>query len=156
MLEENTMERIMEREQMLVNTNSMSETINSLRNTLEMDNFGLKKDMEVVMLSTCKHAMNVKNVLAKEQDAIKKCQAADTDKRSFEEDLCTIKLKKTFTAAARESQQASRLLMTCCVLVIASGNSGSSFHLCSPTDKVKQRFQQQAESVKVEREQLRV
>ncbi|XP_015161583.1 putative E3 ubiquitin-protein ligase RF298 [Solanum tuberosum] len=94
-LEENTMERIMEIEQMLVNTNSMSETINSLLNTLEMDNVGLKKDMEIVMLSTCKHAMNVKNVLAKEQDAMKKCEAADTEKRSFEEDLSTIKLNKT-------------------------------------------------------------
>ncbi|KAG5605955.1 hypothetical protein H5410_027447 [Solanum commersonii] len=58
MLEENTMERIMEMEQMLVNTNYMSETINSLLNTLEMDNVGLKKDMEIVMLSTCKHAMD--------------------------------------------------------------------------------------------------
>ncbi|WMV29897.1 hypothetical protein MTR67_023282 [Solanum verrucosum] len=66
MLEENTMERIMEMEQTLVNTNSMSETINSLLNTLEMDNVGIKKDMEIVMFSTFKHAMNVKNVLAKE------------------------------------------------------------------------------------------
>ncbi|KAH0669496.1 hypothetical protein KY285_023658 [Solanum tuberosum] len=95
MLEENTMERIMQMEKTLVNTNSMSETINSLLNTLEMDNVGLKKDMEIVMLSTCKHAINMKNVLAKEQDAMKKCQAADTEKRSFEEDLSTIKLKKT-------------------------------------------------------------
>uniref|UniRef100_K4D0L8 Uncharacterized protein n=1 Tax=Solanum lycopersicum TaxID=4081 RepID=K4D0L8_SOLLC len=38
MLEETTMERIIEMERALVNTNSMGETINSLLNTLEMDN----------------------------------------------------------------------------------------------------------------------
>jgi len=95
MLEETTVERIMEMEQTLVNTNSMGETINSLLNTLEMDNVGLKKDMKVVMLSTGEHAMNVNNALANEKDAIKKCQAADMEKRSFEEDLSTIKQEKT-------------------------------------------------------------
>ena len=64
MLEETTMERIIEMERALVNTNSMGETINSLLNTLEMDNVWLNKDLEAVMLSISEHALNVNNALA--------------------------------------------------------------------------------------------
>ncbi|WMV47520.1 hypothetical protein MTR67_040905 [Solanum verrucosum] len=52
MLDENTVERIMEMEQVLVNINSMIETTNSGINTLERYNVGLKKEEEVLMLST--------------------------------------------------------------------------------------------------------
>ncbi|KAH0641188.1 hypothetical protein KY285_037774 [Solanum tuberosum] len=141
MLEETTVERIMEMEQTLVNTNSMGETINSLLNTLEMDNVGLKKDMKVVMLSTGEHAMNVNNALANEKDAIKKCQAADMEKRSFEEDLSTIKQEKT--SLQQQQEKANKVVDQFKVLL-------------KQEERVKQRFLQQADSLKVEREQLRV
>ncbi|KAH0633937.1 putative E3 ubiquitin-protein ligase RF298 [Solanum tuberosum] len=141
MLEETTMERIMEMEQTLVNTNSMGETINSLLNTLEMDNVGLKKDMKVVMLSTGEHAMNVNNALANEKDAIKKCQAADMEKRSFEEDLSTIKQEKT--SLQQQQEKANKVVDQFKVLL-------------KQEEWVKQRFLQQADSLKAEREQLRV
>ncbi|KAK6780716.1 hypothetical protein RDI58_022900 [Solanum bulbocastanum] len=73
MLDENTMERIIEMEQALVNSNSMIETTNSSINTLERYNVGLKKQEEVLMLSNDVYAMNMNNVLAKEQETIKKC-----------------------------------------------------------------------------------
>ncbi|KAG5587584.1 hypothetical protein H5410_048018 [Solanum commersonii] len=141
MLEETTMERIMEMEQTLVNTNSMGETINSLLNTLEMENVGLKKDMKVVMLSTSEHAMNVNNALANEKDAIKKCQAADMEKRSFEEDLSTIKQEKT--SLQQQQEKANKVVDQFKVLL-------------KQEEWVKQRFLQQADSLKAEREQLRV
>ncbi|KAH0738684.1 hypothetical protein KY290_037389 [Solanum tuberosum] len=141
MLEETTVERIMEMEQTLVNTNSMGETINSLLNTLEMDNVGLKKDMKVVMLSTGEHAMNVNNALANEKDAIKKCQAADMEKRSFEEDLSTIKQEKT--SLQQQQEKANKVVDQFKVLL-------------KQEEWVKQRFLQQADSLKAEREQLRV
>uniref|UniRef100_A0A3Q7I6W2 RING-type domain-containing protein n=1 Tax=Solanum lycopersicum TaxID=4081 RepID=A0A3Q7I6W2_SOLLC len=132
MLEETTMRKIMEMEQAFVNTYSMGKTINSLLNTLEMDNVGLKKDLEAVMLSTGKHDMNVNNALAQEQEALKKCQAADMEKRSFEEDLFAIKREKT------------------------SLQHSCFRDLFKHEESVKQRFQQQADCLKNEREQLRV
>ncbi|WMV47517.1 hypothetical protein MTR67_040902 [Solanum verrucosum] len=141
MLEETTMDRIVEMEQTLVNTNSMGETINSLLNTLEMDNVGLKKDMKVVMLSTSEHAMNVNNALANEKDAIKKCQAADMEKRSFEEDLSIIKQEKT--SLQQQQEKANKVVDQFKVLL-------------KQEEWVKQRFLQQADSLKAEREQLRV
>ncbi|KAH0634976.1 hypothetical protein KY284_037762 [Solanum tuberosum] len=141
MPEKDTMERIMEMEQALVNTNSMSEITNSLLNTLEMDNVGLKKDMEALMLSTSKHAMNVNNALAKEQEAIKNCQAADMERHSFEEDLSTIKQEKT--SLQQQQEKANRVVDQFKVLL-------------KQEERVKQRFLQQANSLKAKREQLRV
>ncbi|KAK4732173.1 hypothetical protein R3W88_025161 [Solanum pinnatisectum] len=140
-LEKDTMERIMEMEQVLVNTNSMSETANSLLNTLEMDNVGLKKDMEALILSTGEHAMNVNNALAKEQEAIKKCQAADMEKHSFEEGLSTIKQKKT--SLQQQQEKANKVVDQFKVLL-------------KQEERVKQRFLQQVDSLKAEREQLHV
>ncbi|WMV47519.1 hypothetical protein MTR67_040904 [Solanum verrucosum] len=54
-------------------------------------NVGLKKEMEALMFSTGVYAMNVNKALAKVQEAVKKCQAEDVKKCSFEEDLSTIK-----------------------------------------------------------------
>ncbi|XP_004247551.1 putative E3 ubiquitin-protein ligase RF298 [Solanum lycopersicum] len=141
MLEETTMRRIMEMEQALVNTNSMGETINSLLNTLEMDNVGLKKDLEAVMPSAGKHAMNVNNALAKEQEALKKCQAADMEKRSFDEDLSAIKQEKT--SLQQQQEKANKVLH-------------QYKDLFNHEESVKQKFQQQVDCLKNEREQLRV
>uniref|UniRef100_M1ANZ2 Uncharacterized protein n=1 Tax=Solanum tuberosum TaxID=4113 RepID=M1ANZ2_SOLTU len=108
MLEENTRERIMKIEQVLVNINSMTETNNSHLNTLEMDNVELKKDMKALMLFTSVHAMNVKNALAREHEAIKKCQAADVEKHSSKKDLSTIKQEKT----SLQQKKANRVVVT--------------------------------------------
>uniref|UniRef100_K4D0L3 Uncharacterized protein n=1 Tax=Solanum lycopersicum TaxID=4081 RepID=K4D0L3_SOLLC len=108
MMEETTMRRIMEMEQPLVNTNSMVEKIKSLLNTLEMDNVGLKKDLDAVMLSTSEHAMNVNNALAKEQVALRKCQAVDMENLSFEEDLSAIKQEKT--SLQQQRQKANKVV----------------------------------------------
>uniref|UniRef100_A0A3Q7I4Y7 RING-type domain-containing protein n=1 Tax=Solanum lycopersicum TaxID=4081 RepID=A0A3Q7I4Y7_SOLLC len=140
MLKETTMRRIMEMEQALVNTNSMGDTINSLLNTLEMDNVGLKKDLEAIMLSTGKHALNVNNSFAKEQEALKKCQAADMEKRSFEEDLSAIKQEKT--SMQQQQEKANKVLH-------------QYKDLFKHEESVKQRFQRQADCLKNEREQLR-
>ena len=107
MLEKVTIERIMSMEQKKVNINSMSETTNSLLKTLEMKNVGLKKDMEALMLSTNENSMNVSNALAKEQEAIKKCQAADMEKHSFEKSLSTFKQEKTSLQQQQEKENKS-------------------------------------------------
>ncbi|XP_055811847.1 putative E3 ubiquitin-protein ligase RF4 isoform X2 [Solanum dulcamara] len=141
MLEENTMEKIVEMEQELVNSNSMIETTNSRLNTLERDNVELKKERHALMLSTGEYAMDVNNALAKEQEAVKKCQAADVEKRSFEEDLSTIKQEK---AALHQQQEKANKVV-------------NQFEVLSKQEaRVKQRFLQQADSLKAEREQLRV
>ncbi|KAH0633938.1 hypothetical protein KY289_036897 [Solanum tuberosum] len=62
--------------------------------TCQRYNVGLKKEMEALMFSTDMYAMNVNNALAKVQEAVKKCQAEDVEKCSFEGDLSTIKQEK--------------------------------------------------------------
>ncbi|TMW85793.1 hypothetical protein EJD97_022490 [Solanum chilense] len=141
MLEKDTTERIMEMELAQVNTNSMSEITNSLIKTLEMDNVKLKKDIEALMLSTSENPMNVNNVLAKEQEAIKKCQVAEMEKHSFEKDLSTFKQEKT--SLQQKQEKANKVLDQFKVLL-------------KQEEQVKQRFLQQADSLKAEREQLRV
>ncbi|KAK4710283.1 hypothetical protein R3W88_004796 [Solanum pinnatisectum] len=82
-----------------------------------------------LMLSTGVHAMNMKNTLAREQEAIKNCQAANVEKHSFEKDLSTIKQEKT--SLQQQQEKANK-----------------------QEEWVKQRFLQQADSLKTEKEQL--
>ncbi|TMW85524.1 hypothetical protein EJD97_023015 [Solanum chilense] len=141
MLEKDTLVRIMEMEQAQVNTNSMSETLNYLLKTLEMDNVGLKKDIEALMLSTSENAMNQNNALAKEQEVIKKCQVADMEKHSFEKDLSTFKQEKA--SLLQQQEKTNKVVDQFKVLL-------------KQEERVKQRLLQQANSLKVEKEQLRV
>uniref|UniRef100_K4CJG0 Uncharacterized protein n=1 Tax=Solanum lycopersicum TaxID=4081 RepID=K4CJG0_SOLLC len=91
--------------------------------------------MEALMLSTNENVMNVDNDLAKEQEEIKKCQAADVEKHLFEKDLSTFKQEKT--SLQQQQQKANEFV--------------DQF---KKEEWVKQRLLQQADSLKDEREQL--
>ncbi|KAH0754566.1 hypothetical protein KY290_024836 [Solanum tuberosum] len=93
-LEENTMERIMEIEQMLVNTNSMSETIiNSLLNTLEMDNVGLKKDMEIQQQEKANKVVDQFKVLMKQEEWVKQRLLQQAESMKEERELLRVQGK---------------------------------------------------------------
>ncbi|KAG5587586.1 hypothetical protein H5410_048020 [Solanum commersonii] len=88
----------------------MIETTNSGLNTLERYNVGLKKEMEALMFSTDVYAMNVNNALAKVQEAVKKCQAEDVEKCSFEGDLSTIKQEKALKQGIPQNERDEAIL----------------------------------------------
>ncbi|CAN4093164.1 unnamed protein product [Withania somnifera] len=139
MLEENTMKRILEMEQMLVNTNYQIETTDSDLNRLEGENVALKKGMESLKLSAAVSARNMHNALAKEQETVKKCQAAEVEKLSLQEELSALKKK---TAELQQKQQK------------ASKRMDQYEVLRKQEERMKLWILEQAGSMKAEREQV--
>ncbi|MCD9559556.1 hypothetical protein HAX54_017558 [Datura stramonium] len=139
MLEENTIRRFVELEQTLVNTNAQIETANSVIDSLEGQNVKLKKKMEVLKFSTAVSTINMHKALAKEQETVKKCQAGEVEKRSLQEEFSTLKHE---TADLQQQQEKAKKRL-------------DQFEvLWQQEERVKQRFLQQADSLKAEREQL--
>ncbi|KAM3356044.1 putative E3 ubiquitin-protein ligase [Capsicum galapagoense] len=138
-LEENTMKRLMEMEQVLVNTNYQIETANSDVSRLGEESVVLKKEMETLKLCAKISAISMDNALAKEQETVKKCQAAEVEKHLLQEQLSTLKQE---SADSQPQQEKAKKRL-------------DQFEvLRKQEEKVKQRFLQQAASLKAKREQL--
>lgn len=132
-LEEDAQEKIMAMEQSMVNTNYIFETTTSYLKRLEKKNVELKKEREAGL-----DVMNTDEVYAKEQEAVKKCQAADLEKRLFEEDISTFKKKQT--SLQQQQKEANKVM--------------DQFEVLSKhEERVQQRLVQQWNSLKAEKEQ---
>ncbi|KAJ8547482.1 hypothetical protein K7X08_011068 [Anisodus acutangulus] len=139
MLEENTMKRLAEMEQALVNTNHQIGMSNSALQRLEGQNVALKKEMEASKLSAALSAINMHKALAQEQETVKKCQAGEVEKRSLQEKFSTLKQEAADLQPLQEKAK-KRL---------------DEFEvLWKQEERVKQRILQQADSLKAERKQL--
>ncbi|XP_059295609.1 putative E3 ubiquitin-protein ligase RF298 [Lycium ferocissimum] len=141
MLEESTMKRLAEMEQALVNTNASIEYANSTLHKLGGENGVLKKEMEASKLSNEVSTITLHKALAKEQETVKKCQAGEVEKRSLQEEFSI--LKQEIADLEQLQEKAKQRL--------------DQFEvLWKQEEKVKQRILEQADSLKAEREQLRV
>lgn len=131
------MKRLMEMENVLINTNHQIETADSDLNRLEGESNVLKKEMEALKLFAKMSTINMDKALA--QETVKKCQATELEQHLLLEQLST--LKQESTDLQQQQERAKKLL--------------DQFEvLRKQEEKVKQRFLQQAASLKTKSEQL--
>ncbi|MCD7463498.1 hypothetical protein HAX54_050736 [Datura stramonium] len=140
MLQENNMKRLSEMEYALSNASGQIEMANSTLHRLEVENAVLKKEMEAATLAALESATNFHQAVAREQDILKKCQAWEMEKGSLQDDFST--LKREAAHFEQELERAKKRLNQ--FKVLSEHQEGE-----------KQRFLQQADSIKVEREKLR-
>lgn len=81
------MKRLLEMEKVLVNTSFDL-------NRVEGENVALKKEMEALKLSASVSAKNMDKSLAKEQETVKKCQAAEVERSAHYRRSCRLSRKK--------------------------------------------------------------
>ncbi|CAN4101941.1 unnamed protein product [Withania somnifera] len=141
MLEESNMKRLSEMGYALSNASCQIEMANSTLHRLEVENAVLKKEVEAATLAALESASNFHHAIAREQEVLKKCQAWEMEKGSLQEDFSTLKRE-----AAHLEQELER-----------SKKRLNHFKvLAEQQEREKQRFLQQADSLKAEREKLGV
>lgn len=141
MLEESTTKRLSEMEHALSNASGQIELAGSTLHRLEGENAVLKKEMDAAKLFSAVSAINMHKALATEQETVKKYQAGEVEKRSLQEELSMLK-HETSDLQQRQEKVNKRL---------------DQFEvLWKQEERQKQRFVQQADSLKAEREQLGV
>ncbi|CAN4113663.1 unnamed protein product [Withania somnifera] len=140
-LEESNMKRLSEMEYALSNASVQIEMANSTLHRLEVENAVLKKEMEAATLASLESATNFHQAVAREQEILKKCQAWEMEKGSLQEDFST--LKREAALLEQELERSKKRLNHFKVLE-------------EQQEREKERFLQQADSIKAEREKLGV
>ncbi|KAK4351698.1 hypothetical protein RND71_031011 [Anisodus tanguticus] len=138
MLEENNMKRLSEMEHALSNASGQIEMANSTLRRLEAENAVLKKEMKAATLAAVGSATNFHQAVAREQEILKKCQAWEMEKGSLQDDFSNLK---------READHLEQELEK------ANKRQNQFKVLSEQQEREKQRFLQQAGSIKSEREQ---
>lgn len=90
-LEENTMKKLAEMESALCKASGQVERANAAVRRLEMENSGLRQEMEAAKLRAAESALNCQEVARREKKTLKKFQSWETQKALFQEELVTEK-----------------------------------------------------------------
>ncbi|KAM3267362.1 putative E3 ubiquitin-protein ligase [Capsicum chacoense] len=135
------MKRLSEMGYALSNAGGQIEMANSTLHRLEVENAVLKKELEAATLAALGSATNFHQAVAREQEILKKCQAREMEKGSLQEDFSTLKRE-----AAHLEQELEK----------ARKRQNQFKVLSEQQEREKQRYLQQADSIKAGRVKLGV
>ncbi|KAF5736899.1 putative E3 ubiquitin-protein ligase [Tripterygium wilfordii] len=106
-LEENTMKKLAEMENALFKASGQVEKANTAVRRLEVENAGLRQEMEAAKLSAAKSAASCQEVSKREKKTLMNCQSWEKQKTLFQEELVTEKRK--VAQLLQELEQAKQL-----------------------------------------------